>query len=681
MTLPKNTLPNPDLIFTPFELSKIRWKSQVYTHIFFGIWMSILAALSWDVGLSAVLKVGVVYIILYLFVYIPLFAVLPYRTLKPTLADTHRFARGDVLTTPEIEKLVIFLLNLPKRAVVETIVVTMSAFTLGSTFWLLGLIPELQNVMYIAVFQTIVLGFIISIVEALYNYVFIQAKVYESVAYLISLYPDLARKALASNHTSLQTKLLLALRGLSMSGQISFLLFLATYLTATAPDQTTLIHAILFMGFVMLFTIMNLLLLTPKIADTFAQPLKILKEWSIKVAQGEYNTPVTVRTTDEIADVIVQSNIMVHELASKRANLEGERNKLTAVISGIVDGIIAINTQNKIAFANEQIHRIFAVPNGSLADSDPGNHIAIFDSSNNEITYRIFSKTDTQIQHTDLRLVDATGTSKFVNITCTPMGNDSNETAYVVAIHDVTKEQELEQMKVDFVSMAAHELRTPLTAITGYLATLQEEMNYFNEDHKLFVNRGLESAQMLMDLVDDLLAISRIERGVLKLDLNSTDWEKLMGETVKDSSALAERKSMTVTITKPTTPLPKIDVDNSRIKEVLHNLISNSIKYSPAKTTITLSAEIDGDNLVTHVSDQGMGIPKSALPRLFSKFYRVGQTSGLNAHSGTGLGLYITKAILDMHHGEIWVTSEENKGSTFSFSLPLTQSGDTTREE
>ncbi|PIZ47634.1 hypothetical protein COY32_01345 [candidate division WWE3 bacterium CG_4_10_14_0_2_um_filter_41_14] len=196
-------------------------------------------------------------------------------------------------------------------------------------------------------------------------------------------------------------------------------------------------------------------------------------------------------------------------------------------------------------------------------------------------------------------------------------------------------------------------------------------MGYFNDDHKLFVNRGLESAQQLMDLVDDLLAISRIERGVLKLIITPIDWQQLLEQSIKDTAALASRKEITVTVKDPPIPLPKVEADESRIKEVLHNLISNAIKYSPAKTTITVSAEREENAIVTHVSDEGIGIPQNALPRLFSKFYRVSASTGENAHTGTGLGLYISKAMIDMHHGKIWVDSKISKGSTFSFSLPI----------
>jgi len=669
MSLPKSPT-SPPPIFTPHDLTILWRKSQAYAHLGFGIWITALIASSWNIGVYPILITAAIYVGVYV-VYLLLFPLLSRRTLWPVLPELDQLSHGTHITEKQAEKVIIFLLNLPQKAVLVNLKTTLFAFIVGSMIWIFHVIPELSTKVPIAMFQTFILGVVISITEAYYNYAFAQEKTYASAKALISLYPDLARKSFKTNGPSIQTKLILSIRGFSVTAQISLLLFLATYLATPTHDQTSINQIIITLFLVMILGFVNLAFLTPKIARTFTQPLKDLSDWSSSVAQGNLDSTITSRTTDEISDVIVRSNQMVYSLSQDRKNLEEERNKLTAVVEGIVDGIISIDTSNHITFANKQIHQIFGVADQSLIGEDPGKHISIFDSANKDITYRIFSKTNEQIKRAELRLVDAHNTSKFVNIICTPIATHHDNASYVVAIHDVSKEQELEQMKVDFVSMAAHELRTPLTSVTGYLATLQEEMGYFNDDHKLFVNRGLESAQQLMDLVDDLLAISRIERGVLKLIITPIDWQQLLEQSIKDTAALASRKEITVTVKDPPIPLPKVEADESRIKEVLHNLISNAIKYSPAKTTITVSAEREENAIVTHVSDEGIGIPQNALPRLFSKFYRVSASTGENAHTGTGLGLYISKAMIDMHHGKIWVDSKISKGSTFSFSLPI----------
>jgi len=657
-------------LFTPLELSKIRWKSQVYTHIFFGFWISMLVAYSWNIGTTAILITAALYFALYIFIYIPLFAFLPHLTLKPILPELKRIKNGDQPTEAQAEKMIVFLLGLPRRAIIENVFVTMSAYILGSILWLLNVIPELQNIIHVVIFQTLFLGLIIAITEAFYNYAFVQEKVYASIKYLVDIHPSLSRKLFHASFTSLRTKLLISIRGFSISGQMSILLFLATYLTISVSNQQTQQQIVFSLLLVMLLSFINLLLLAPKVANTFTQPLNALTEWGTSVANGNLDSIMTIKTTDELAEVIAAGNNMVHSLSKDRKNLAKQQNTLEAIIDGIVDSVIAIDSKNKIIFANEQTGLLFGLDVANIIHTDAGTKIAVFDSSNNDVTYRIFSKTDKQIARSELRLVDAKGQSKFVNIINTPISSDSDETAYVIAIHDITKEQEFEQMKVDFVSMAAHELRTPLTSLTGYLATLQEEMVGFSEDHQLFVNRSFESAQQLMDLVDDLLSISRIERGVLKLEKTPTDWEELLSEVVRDSSRLAMDKNISIKITEPQVPLPKVSVDRARIKEIFHNLISNAIKYSPKETTIVLNTERKENDLITHITDHGIGIPKNSIGKLFSKFYRV-SASGKDAHSGTGLGLYISKAIIEMHKGEIWVDSQVGKGSTFSFCLPL----------
>ena len=241
----------------------------------------------------------------------------------------------------------------------------------------------------------------------------------------------------------------------------------------------------------------------------------------------------------------------------------------------------------------------------------------------------------------------------------------------IITIHDITKERELEDMKLDFVSMAAHELRTPLTAIKGYISILQEEILPLLNDHqKTFFTRMQHSSEHLMALVENILNVSKIERGALKLELQAVDLDKCINEVLDELKYRAGEKQIALSYTNKLGKGVTALADEFRISQVLTNLLANAVNYTPSGGKVTIWTERVGREIITHIEDNGEGIPKEALSHLFTKFFRV---SGKleQGSKGTGLGLYITKSIVENHKGRIWVTSEVGKGSIFSFSLPV----------
>jgi signal transduction histidine kinase len=229
-------------------------------------------------------------------------------------------------------------------------------------------------------------------------------------------------------------------------------------------------------------------------------------------------------------------------------------------------------------------------------------------------------------------------------------------------------------MKLDFVSMAAHELRTPLTSIRGYLSVLQEEIGEkLDRDQRSFLDKAFISSSQLAALVENLLSVSRIERGALKVQAEPSEWNPIVKEIFNNFTNLAQEKNVTLSL-KTEEDLPSVMVDKFRISEVVSNLIANALQYTKPSGTVEVTTKKDKEGVLTQVRDTGQGIPASAIPKLFTKFFRV---SGVleQGSKGTGLGLYISKAIIDMHQGKIWVESELGKGSTFSFIVPLAKEG------
>jgi signal transduction histidine kinase len=234
--------------------------------------------------------------------------------------------------------------------------------------------------------------------------------------------------------------------------------------------------------------------------------------------------------------------------------------------------------------------------------------------------------------------------------------------------------QEKEEAGMDLVSMVAHELRTPLTSVKGYLAVFMEEnKGKFDSTQNMFLHRINVAVQQLMGLTENLLSASRIEKGVFAISAQSIDWADNVAEVYDEFLERAKDKKINLDFVKPEHHTFFVKVDKVRIEEVLLNLLSNAISYTDANGKVTVSIEQKGQEVITHVKDTGVGIPKSAIPHLFTKFFRVGGKTSQGI-KGTGLGLYISKAIVERHGGRIWVESEEGVGSTFSFSLPSASS-------
>ncbi|EKD65445.1 MAG: multi-sensor signal transduction histidine kinase [uncultured bacterium] len=231
------------------------------------------------------------------------------------------------------------------------------------------------------------------------------------------------------------------------------------------------------------------------------------------------------------------------------------------------------------------------------------------------------------------------------------------------------KKSEQEEAKTDFVYMTAHELRVPLTSIRDYLSVfINESKGKLDNTQNLFLRRIDIAVQQLVGLTENLLNVSRIERGALAISTQALDWGESVEEAVEEFLEVAKDKKINLTFTKPQKRF-FVKADKLRTNEVLLNLLSNAIAYTDKSGKVSVSIEQKGQEVITSVNDTGIGIPKSSLPHLFTKFFRVSSKTSKESR-GTGLGLYISKEIVQRHGGRIWVESEVGKGSTFSFSLP-----------
>ncbi len=268
-------------------------------------------------------------------------------------------------------------------------------------------------------------------------------------------------------------------------------------------------------------------------------------------------------------------------------------------------------------------------------------------------------------------LATKNGDQVWTQISYSPVFDSSGRvTSGIAIIHDVQKDREIEEIKSDFISIVSHELRTPLTAIKGFLSMIiQKDFGDLNEKQFHFLSRVYQSNQRMIDLVEDILDVSSIESGKIKLNPQPLAIEGLVNEVVTELASKGFERQIMLKLGRRK-KLPLILADEVRLRQVMINLVDNAIKYSLPNTVVSVDLKVVGEELVVSIADQGVGISPANFERLFTKFGRVYNPMSLQA-GGTGLGLYIVKNLVESHGGRIWVTSREGKGSKFSFSLPL----------
>jgi PAS domain S-box-containing protein len=414
-------------------------------------------------------------------------------------------------------------------------------------------------------------------------------------------------------------------------------------------------------------------------AELLARPVRRIHEAARDLADGNFASHFDVNGAGEFRDigqaldrVASQMRQALSEAASETALIEAERNKLRGVLNSMTDGVFALDNGGRIILFNKAASQLTGRTIESVA-GQLAEKVMPFRQHGELVMTRWLaaqSNDDEQLSYwPNLELYRGDGASMFVNVQAVVLPKDPNGIRALVTFHDITATRQLEQMKVDFVALAAHELRTPLTEIRGYLDILQHEAKGLTKDNREFLNRSMDTAGRLTDLVNNLLNVSRIEHGEVNFSPQPLNYLEFIEELAKSLSLRAKEQDRQLTLSLPV-ELPVIGADASALREVIVNLVDNAIKYTRAgKGRITVTVKRHRDQIETSVADNGPGISTSDQTRLFTKFFRVDEMR--NHVRGTGLGLYICKAIVEAHGGHIWVESEEGKGSAFIFRLPI----------
>jgi len=362
------------------------------------------------------------------------------------------------------------------------------------------------------------------------------------------------------------------------------------------------------------------------------------------------------------------------ELVKERTEQLAEEKELLAVtLSSMVDAVIAVDAENRIMLFNKAAEQItgwrFEEARGRQVDEI----IRIINEQTKQPGYSPIDKVieSRRIESgTDLdALVNRLGRECPVSATAVPIRrNDGTMTGIVMVLHDVSQQREIDRMKSDFISSVSHELRTPLTSIKAYAETMLNDKNMTEDIKREFLGVINEESDRLTNLINGILEISRIESGTIEIVRTPVNVVSVVSRAVADLEHLAGKKNLQLE-TDVAERLPQLLGDENKIRSMVSNLVNNAIKFTPDNGHITVSAKMSNNELVIKVTDNGMGIPREDLPKIFSRFYRVHRPG--KEIQGTGLGLAIVKEIVIRHDGRIEVESEIDKGSTFMVYLPV----------
>jgi two-component system phosphate regulon sensor histidine kinase PhoR len=408
-------------------------------------------------------------------------------------------------------------------------------------------------------------------------------------------------------------------------------------------------------------------------ARMFAARVQRLQRFSQRIAEGDFRPLLREGPRDELSDLADSLNLTAARMDREIRLLSGERNRSSAILRSMVEGVAVIDAEERLVFYNRAFSEILNL-DSAAAEGRP--LIEVVRNSDLLSLIRRALRGDEGLQ-TDITM-GITQTQSF-SITAAPVkaldvsgsGDAAEEkpSGAVVVLHDVTELRRLERVRQDFVANVSHEFKTPLTAIQGFAETLLAGALDDPENNRRFLEIIRNHAMRLARLTNDLLKLARIEAGKMELEFSSVGLLELIEACTETTLLKANRKEITLEITVPP-QLPAVRGDAALLRDVLQNLLDNAIQYTPPRGHISVAASAGPREAVITVADTGIGIPLSDSERIFERFYRVDAARSREA-GGTGLGLSIAKHIVEAHGGKLWVESTVGQGSKFSFSLPL----------
>lgn len=391
----------------------------------------------------------------------------------------------------------------------------------------------------------------------------------------------------------------------------------------------------------------------------FTKPIEKLTQMTQSIAAGNINSRVPPDSMNELGQLSQNFNLMADRIQEQIDKISEEHRRSETILTNMGEGVLLVNGASEMTYANPTAIAMLGLPEAYVGRP----LIEINRIPELQGLLKNAAETET-VAFAEIQLGNLSEPEAEVTVVPVSAGQE-----YIIVIHDVTRERQLERIRADFVANVSHELRTPLTTIQGYAETLLNTDAARTKTEEQFIVRILNHASRLSRLVSDLLELSRLESGDVDLKPAACHVNTFHAPVLDIFEPLLEESGLVLKWEIPET-LPPIQVDPRLFTQVFVNLIDNAIKYTPDGGSITVSASEAGTEVVLSVRDTGIGIPMEAQPRVFERFYRV-DTGRARDLGGTGLGLAIVKHIVLQHNGRIWLESTLGHGSVFSVGMPM----------
>ncbi|MDP4162565.1 MAG: cell wall metabolism sensor histidine kinase WalK [Bacillota bacterium] len=400
------------------------------------------------------------------------------------------------------------------------------------------------------------------------------------------------------------------------------------------------------------------------LAQTITKPIADMKKQALAMTKGNFSRKVKVYGNDEIGTLAMTFNNLTKKLQEAQATTEGERRKLSSVLSYMTDGVIATDRKGRVILINEPAVEMLDVSRETVLSQPIVSLLGLNESHTFEdllevqdsLILNYSTKTKPYILRANLSVIQKeTG---FVN-------------GLITVLHDITEQEKIDNERREFVANVSHELRTPLTTMRSYLEALAEGAWRDEEIAPNFLEVTQNETERMIRLVNDLLQLSKMDSHDYRLKKEWVDFVEFFDRII-DRFELTKEESITFKRNLPDLTI-FVEIDEDKITQVLYNIISNALKYSPEGGQITFSVKEQQEKIMVSIKDQGMGIPKDNISKVFERFYRVDKARTRKL-GGTGLGLAIAKEMVQAHGGRIWAKSEEGKGTEIAFTLPFERS-------
>jgi two-component system phosphate regulon sensor histidine kinase PhoR len=452
------------------------------------------------------------------------------------------------------------------------------------------------------------------------------------------------------------------------SGAVRGVLRLALPLSVVTSSHADVHRAMFFGAAVALAVALGIGLF---VAGRVTRPVVEMEAIARRMSEGDFTARAPTRSPDEIGRLGRALNVMSARLRGKIEDLEHEQAKISAVLDGMVEGVIAVDARDHIVAMNEPARVLFEVGAGR------GERKPLLEVIRNADLHALLGEVrhaGTPVVVGRRELVVPGMPPRTVQANAVPVDLGAEEVGVVMVLHDVSQLRRLQTVRTEFVANVSHELRTPLTAIHGYLETLLGGALDEPDDARRFLEIVFRHTERLGRLLDDLTDLSDIELGRVRLQLESLDVGGVVESVLAIMGRRAETRRVALDATLPP-ELPDVMADHDRLEQILINLVDNAVKYTDAGGRVTVAARpLAPDMVEISVADTGVGIPPSDLPRITERFYRVDKARSREL-GGTGLGLAIVKHLVIAHGGELAIESEPGRGTTVRVTLPVAAAG------